>query len=98
MRKAQAKKLPLAPDPRFNDKLVTRFINNVMLDCKKSTAIKLLTKRVTSLSLNFGSGANGNFLACALRIVLYFKIPGFFIPRLVRWIHHQTRVIIFLLF
>ncbi|MEY3377271.1 MAG: hypothetical protein RLZZ328_272, partial [Bacteroidota bacterium] len=26
MRKAQPKKIPLAPDPRFNDKLVTRFI------------------------------------------------------------------------
>ena len=30
MRKAQAKKLPLAPDPKFNDKLVTRFVNNIM--------------------------------------------------------------------
>jgi hypothetical protein len=28
MRKAQAKKLPLAPDPKFQDKLVTRFVNN----------------------------------------------------------------------
>ncbi|MBS1730734.1 MAG: 30S ribosomal protein S7 [Bacteroidetes bacterium] len=39
MRKAQAKKLPLAPDDRYNDKLVTRFINNMMWDGKKSTAI-----------------------------------------------------------
>lgn len=39
MRKAQAKKLPLAPDDRYNDKLVTRFINNIMWDGKKSTAI-----------------------------------------------------------
>ena len=35
MRKAQAKKLPLAPDGRFNDKLVTRFINNLMWQGKK---------------------------------------------------------------
>jgi len=35
MRKAQPKKIPLAPDPRFNDKLVTRFVNNLMLDGKK---------------------------------------------------------------
>jgi small subunit ribosomal protein S7 len=41
MRKAQAKKLPLAPDPRFNDKLVTRFINNLMWEGKKSTAINI---------------------------------------------------------
>lgn len=39
MRKAQAKKLPLAPDDRYNDKLVTRFVNNIMWDGKKSTAI-----------------------------------------------------------
>ncbi len=38
MRKTQAKKLPLAPDPRFNDKLVTRFVNNLMWQGKKSVA------------------------------------------------------------
>jgi small subunit ribosomal protein S7 len=38
MRKAQAKKLPLAPDPRFSDKLVTRFVNNLMWQGKKSGA------------------------------------------------------------
>ena len=38
MRKAQAKKLPLAPDPRFNDKQVTRFVNNLMWQGKKSVA------------------------------------------------------------
>ena len=36
MRKAQAKKLPLAPDPKFNDKLVTRFVNNLMWEGKKA--------------------------------------------------------------
>ena len=41
MRKAQAKKLPLAPDPKFNDKLVTRFVNNLMWEGKKSTAFGL---------------------------------------------------------
>lgn len=38
MRKTRAKKLPLAPDPRYNDKLVTRFINSMMWDGKKSIA------------------------------------------------------------
>jgi small subunit ribosomal protein S7 len=41
MRKSQAKKLPLAPDPRFNDKLVTRFINNIMWEGKKSVAFDI---------------------------------------------------------
>ena len=38
MRKAQAKKLPLAPDAKYNDKLVTRFVNNLMWAGKKSGA------------------------------------------------------------
>jgi small subunit ribosomal protein S7 len=41
MLKAQAKKLPLAPDPRFNDKLVTRFVNNLMWEGKKSGAFNI---------------------------------------------------------
>ena len=41
MSKAQAKKLPLAPDPKFNDKLVTRFVNNLMWQGKKSTCINI---------------------------------------------------------
>ena len=41
MRKKQAKKRPLLPDPKFNDQLVTRFVNNLMLDGKKSTAFKI---------------------------------------------------------
>ena len=38
MRKQQAKKLPLAPDPKFGDIMVTRFINCLMWGGKKSTA------------------------------------------------------------
>ena len=41
MRKAQAKKLPLAPDARYNDKLVTRFVNNIMWQGKKSGAFSI---------------------------------------------------------
>ena len=41
MRKRQAKKRPILPDPRFNDQLVTRFVNMMMLHGKKSIAFKL---------------------------------------------------------
>ena len=41
MRKRQAKKRPLLPDPKFNDQLVTRFVNMVMWDGKKSVAFKI---------------------------------------------------------
>lgn len=41
MRKRQAKKRPILPDPRFNDQLVTRFVNMMMWDGKKSLAFKV---------------------------------------------------------
>ncbi len=41
MRKKQAKKRPLLPDPKFNDQLVTRFVNMMMWDGKQSIAFKI---------------------------------------------------------
>ncbi len=41
MRKRQAKKRPLLPDPRFNDQLVTRFVNMLMWSGKKSVAFQI---------------------------------------------------------
>ena len=41
MRKRQAKKRPLLPDPKFNDQLVTRFVNMLMWDGKKSVAFNI---------------------------------------------------------
>ncbi|MBO5406732.1 MAG: 30S ribosomal protein S7 [Bacteroidales bacterium] len=38
MRKAKPKKRILLPDPKFHDVLVTRFVNNLMLQGKKSIA------------------------------------------------------------
>jgi len=50
MRKAQAKKLPLAPDPKFNDKLVTRFVNNLMWQGKKSVALTIFYDAIDRIS------------------------------------------------
>ena len=41
MRKARAKKRILLPDPVYNDVMVTRFLNNLMFDGKKSIASTL---------------------------------------------------------
>jgi len=41
MRKARAKKRVLLPDPKFGKSLITRFVNNIMLDGKKNTAYKI---------------------------------------------------------
>lgn len=50
MRKAQAKKLPLAPDPRFKDKLVTRFVNNMMWEGNKSGAFTIFYDAIDRVS------------------------------------------------
>lgn len=50
MRKAQAKKIPLAPDPRFNDKMVTRFVNCLMWGGNKSTVLKAFYDAVDKVS------------------------------------------------
>jgi len=42
MRRRKAVKRDLQPDPIFNDKLVTRFVNNLMRDGKKGAARKIL--------------------------------------------------------
>ncbi|MDR3093727.1 MAG: 30S ribosomal protein S7 [Bacteroidales bacterium] len=41
MRKTSPKKRIILPDPAFKDKEVTRFVNNLMLDGKKSTAFTI---------------------------------------------------------
>lgn len=38
MRKAKPKKRYVLPDPKFKDTMVTKFVNNLMYDGKKSTA------------------------------------------------------------
>ena len=46
MRKSKPKKRIILPDPRFNDTLVTRFVNNMMYDGKKSTAYSIFYNAV----------------------------------------------------
>ena len=50
MRKAQAKKIPLAPDPRFNDKMVTRFVNCLMWGGNKSVVLKAFYDAIEKVS------------------------------------------------
>ncbi|MGV6862071.1 MAG: 30S ribosomal protein S7 [Putridiphycobacter sp.] len=41
MRRRKAKKHAILPDPKFNEVLVTKFVNNLMLHGKKSIAYKI---------------------------------------------------------
>lgn len=50
MRKAKPKKRILLPDPKFNDVLVTRFVNNLMLQGKKNLAYKIFYDAIDIVS------------------------------------------------
>jgi small subunit ribosomal protein S7 len=41
MRRRKAKKIAIIPDPKFNDVVVTKFVNNLMYDGKKNLAFKI---------------------------------------------------------
>lgn len=57
MRKTKPKKNALAPDPRYNDVQVTRFINNLMWQGKKSTAYTIFYDAIEKVSKS--TGENG---------------------------------------
>ncbi len=50
MRKKRAKKRLLTPDPKFGSTLVTRFVNNLMLDGRKNTAFKVFYDAMETIS------------------------------------------------
>lgn len=50
MRKQAAKKIALLPDPKYQDILVTRFVNNIMQKGKKNTAYTIFYKALDIIS------------------------------------------------
>lgn len=50
MRKSKPKKHILLPDPKYNDVLVTRFVNNLMLRGKKNLAFKIFYEALDIVS------------------------------------------------
>ena len=69
MRKSKPKKRIILPDPKFNDTLVTRFVNNMMYDGKKSTAytifydaVELVEKKTSESGLDTWKKALNNVM------------------------------------
>ncbi len=58
MRKAKPKKRIILPDPRFNDVLVTKFVNNIMLQGKKSIAFKIFYDAMDIVASKIGEDEN----------------------------------------
>jgi len=50
MRKSVPKKKELVPDPKYKDTLVTRFVNSLMFDGKKSTAFSVFYDAIDIVS------------------------------------------------
>ncbi|MDR1005746.1 MAG: 30S ribosomal protein S7 [Bacteroidales bacterium] len=50
MRKAKPKKRIILPDPKFNDTLVTKFVNNIMLEGKKTIAYNIFYNAIDIVS------------------------------------------------
>jgi small subunit ribosomal protein S7 len=50
MRKAKPKKRLLIPDPRFSDTLVTKFVNNIMLQGKKNQSYDIFYEAIDIVS------------------------------------------------
>src|SRR5690554_5800315 len=50
MRKARPKKRIILPDPKFNDTLVTKFVNNIMLKGKKTIAYNIFYEAIDVVS------------------------------------------------
>src|SRR6476620_11523609 len=57
MRKNQAKKLTLDTDAKYNDTMVTRFVNNLMWEGKKNTAYNIFYDAIDRVSKQ--TGENG---------------------------------------
>ncbi|HUM45619.1 MAG TPA: 30S ribosomal protein S7 [Chitinophagales bacterium] len=50
MRKSRAKKRPILPDPKFNDELVTRFVNTLLKQGKKTTAFQIFYDTIDKIA------------------------------------------------
>ncbi len=46
--------MPVLPDPRFNSELVTKFVNNLMLEGKKSVAMTIFYEAIDRVSEKTG--------------------------------------------
>ena len=54
MRKSKPKKRIILPDPRFNDTMVTKFVNNLMLTGKKNLAFNIFYDAIDIVSEKTG--------------------------------------------
>lgn len=88
MRGKKAPKRPLDADPLYNSKLVTRFINRVMQDGKKSIAQALVYKALDKIEKETGKSALSVFEAALANVAPKMEVR----PRRVGGASYQVPV------
>jgi small subunit ribosomal protein S7 len=68
MRKGRAKQRIILPDPKFNDTGVTRFVNDLMLDGKKTVAFKIFYDAIDKVAEKTGEDGLEVFKKALLNI------------------------------
>ena len=61
MRKRRAEKRFVKPDPKYNEVIVTKFVNYMMLDGKKSTSRTLIYDALDLVEKKTKKTSNGSF-------------------------------------
>ena len=62
MRKTKPKKRILLPDPKFHDVMVTRFVNNLMLQGKKSIAYSIFYDAIDMVGEKMKDSGSSRYL------------------------------------
>ena len=77
MRKRRAVKRDVLPDPIYNSKVVTKLVNQIMLDGKKGTAQKILYEAFDIVAEKTGKPAYGAGYTDLCHTVYYGRGCGF---------------------
>lgn len=59
MRRRKAKKIAILPDPKFNEVMVTKFVNNMMFSGKKNLAFKIFYEAMDIVDEKSEEGVTG---------------------------------------
>lgn len=59
MRRRKAKKIAILPDPKFNEVMVTKFVNNMMFSGKKNLAFKIFYEAMEIVDEKSEEGVTG---------------------------------------
>ncbi len=75
-RRGQISKRDVLPDPLYNSKLVTKLVNNVMLDGKKGVAQKIVYDAFKTVEEKTGKNALEAFTAALENIMPVFEVKA----------------------